>query len=224
MNCDYRTCRQGGWADCWMLSALCSLGFHRPAELAAMLKPNGDGSFDVTLPDKPTVTVRPEQGGGTASEGEWAAAIEAAVTQFTDAAADRVLSFGEGITMLTGRRRTGYTNVTGAGFAPLTRLRRRREWFENRVHTATSNSRVVILGGSDGYWTDVKVEGLINRHCYSLLLFEPDFGTCRIRDPRGLDDAIPQGRKRDGYGPGEFWLTSAEVESSYCGLSLENEG
>ena len=222
MICDYRTCRQGGWADCWMLSALVGLGFHRPDELAAMVVPLDDGSFNIRLPGKPTVNVRPDQGGGTVSEGGWVAAVESAALQFTNASADRVLSFGEGITLLTGSGRTGYTNATGVGFAPLTRFRRRREWFENRVHQAAENHRVMVLGGSDGYWTDVKVDGLINRHCYALLQFEPEHGTCRIRDPRGYDDAIPQGRKRDGYGPGEFWLTSEETEASFCGLSIED--
>jgi hypothetical protein len=205
-----------------MLSALVALGFHRPDELAAMVNPLGDGTFDITLPGKPTVNVRPEQGGGTDSEGNWAAAIESAALQFTNASADRVLSFGEGISLLTGNSRTAYRNASGVGFAPLTRFRRRREWYENRVHQATANSRVIVLGGSDGYWTDVKVDGLINRHCYALLQFEPEFGTCRIRDPRGFDESIPQGRKRDGYGPGEFWLTSEETEASFCGLSIED--
>src|SRR5688572_27142577 len=93
MNCDYRTCRQGGWSDCWMLSALVALGHHRPEKLAAMVNPIGDGSFDVALPGKPTVNVRPEAGGGTASEGGWAGAIEASALQFTNVGADRVLSF-----------------------------------------------------------------------------------------------------------------------------------
>ena len=223
MDCDYRTCRQGGWADCWMLSALVALGFHRPDDLRAMIRHQDDGSFEVALPKKAAVVVRPEDGGGTASEGNWAAAIEAAAKQFTKASSTRVLSFGEGISLLTGHKRTGYTNVTGIGFAPLTRLRRRRDWFEQRVAAATANGRVVILGGSDGYWTKVKVDGLRNRHCYALLAFEPETGTCRIRDPYGDDESIPQGRKRDGYGPGEFWLTSEEVEASFCGLSIEND-
>lgn len=222
MNCDYRTCRQGGWADCWMLSALVALGFHRPQAIEAMVRPLEDGTFGVTLPNRPAVVVRPEDGGGTASDGNWIAAIEAAAQQFTNAANSRVLSFGEGIALLTGNGRTGYTNVTGAGFAPLVRVFGRRAWFEKRVAEATANSRVVVLGGSDGYWTDVKVEGLINQHCYALLAFEPESRTCRLRDPRGDDELIPQGRKREGYGPGEFWLTSAEVEASFCGLSIEN--
>lgn len=222
MQCNYRTCRQGGWDDCWMLSALTALGYHRPEAVNTLVNPLGDGSFDVTLPEKPPVNVRAESGGGTVSEGDWAAAIEAAVQHFTSAARARVLSYGEGITLLTGNSRTGYTNVSGAGFAPLTRFRRRGEWFENRVAAATVAGRIAVLGGSDGYWTEVKVEGLMNRHCYALLAFEPQTRTCRIRDPRGLDEAIPAGRKRDGYGPGEFWLTPEEVEGSFCGVSIED--
>lgn len=222
MNCDYRTCRQGCWDDCWMLSALVGLGFHRPEELNALVNPVGDGRFVVTLPEKLPVTVHPESSGGTSSEGDWAAAIEAAIHHHSDAAAPRVLSYGEGITLLTGNPRTAYTNVSGVGFAPLTRFRRRREWFESRIAAATANGRIAVLGGSDGYWTDVKVEGLMHRHCYALLAFERDTRTCRIRDPRGLEEAIPAGRKRNGYGPGEFWLTPEEVESSFCGLAIED--
>jgi len=222
MNCDYRTCRQGGWSDCWMLSAFTALGFHRPEAVATMVHPLEDGSFDIQLPGRAAVNVRHDQGGGTASDGNWIAAIEAALLHFTDISSTRVFAFGEGITLLTGNGRDGYTNASGVGFAPLTRLRRRRQWFETRVHDATQNKRVVILGGSDGYWTDVKVEGLINRHCYALFEFEPEFGTCRIRDPRGHDDLIPN-RKRPHYGPGEFWLTSEETEASFCGLSIEHD-
>jgi hypothetical protein len=206
-----------------MLSALTALGHHRPNELNTLVNPLEDGSFNISFPGKPTVNARPEQGGGTFSDGNWIAAIEAAALQYTDADKVRVLAFGEGIDLLTGHGRSAYRNALGAGFAPLTRFRRRREWFENRVHTATSHGRVIVLGGSDGEWTTPKVEGLIPQHCYALLRFEPEFGTCRIRDPRGLDDLIPQGRKRDGYGPAEFWLTSQETEGSFCGLTIEDE-
>ena len=223
MICNYRTCQQGNWADCWMLSALTSLGYHRPDAVNEMVQPLDDGSFVVSLPNKDAIVVRPEEGGGSTSEGNWVAAVEAAVQRFTNAADSRVLSFGAGISILTGRSHSTYTNVTGIGFAPLTRIFHRREWFVENVAAATSQSRVVILGGSDGYWTEVKVPGLINRHCYALLAYEGETGTCRIRDPRGLDSEIPQDRKRDGYGPGEFWLTPDEVEASFCGLSFEKE-
>jgi hypothetical protein len=223
LNCDYRTCRQGGWDDCWFLSALVALGFHRPDDLGALIQPVNDGHFEVSLPNQAALIVKSDANSGTLSEGCWAAAIEIALQQITNVLAPRVFTFGAGITFLTGHGRTGYTNVTGVGFAPLTRIFRRGEWFEQRIAAATTASRLMVLGGSDGYWTTVKVSGLINRHCYALLAYEPEFRTCRLRDPRGDDGAIPRNRKREGYGPGEFWLTLKEVEDSFCGLSIEHE-
>lgn len=220
---DYQTCRQGAWADCWLLSALIGLASNRPDEIRQMIREVGDGSFEVTFPGREPQIVRPEDGGGTASNGVWAVVIEAAARRFTDATTSRVLRFGEGITLLTGRGTTGYTNVTGVGFAPAWRVWSRTEWFEQRVADATARSKLIVLGGSDGKWTTPKVPWVIPRHCYALLAYEPDFGTCRVRDPHGTDNDIPSERKRGGYGPGEFWLTSDELQGSFCGLTIEND-
>ena len=206
-----------------MLSALVALGFHRPDELRAMVRSLADGAFEVVAAEpagRDRAARRRRRGHVRRRLG---GRHRGRLCRVTNAAATRVLAFGEGITLLTGNSRTGYTNVSGVGFAPLTRFFHRREWFEQRVDEATARAAIVILGGSDGYWTDVKVAGLINRHCYASWRSSRRLRTCRLRDPRGDDDAIPQGRKREGYGPGEFWLTSDEAEASFCGLSIEND-
>jgi hypothetical protein len=152
----------------------------------------------------------------------WAAVIEAAARRFTDATTSRVLSFGLGIELLTGHGRTGYSNATGVGFAPLAVLFRRIEWLEQHLAEATGSGRMIVLGGSDGKWSTPKVVGIRPRHCYSVLDYHPDARQVRVRDPWGRDDAIPTDRKRDGYGPGEFWLSTEELEGSFVGLTIED--
>jgi hypothetical protein len=110
--------------------------------------------------------------------------------------------------------------VTGAGFGSLIPLPGDDRTLEAMLRTAEERRRVVVLGGSDGYWTTVKVHGLVHRHCYAILAYEADAKHARLRDPVGDDGRIPD-RKKPGYGPGEFWLTLDEVEASFCGLAIE---
>ncbi len=216
---DYRTCRQGAWDDCWLLSALVGLAYKRPDEVRAMIRPNGGRSYAVTFPGKGPVTVKPEQG-ASASNGVWVQVIEAAACTFTDATTARMLRFGEGITLLTGCGTKWSSNVTGAGFGALVPLPGDDRTLDALLQTAEERRRVVVLGGSDGYWTTAKVPGIVHRHCYAILAYESDTKHARLRDPAGDDGRIPD-RKKPGYGPGEFWLTLDEVESSFCGLAIE---
>lgn len=220
---DYRSCRQGGWNDCWLHSALDGLALKRPEEVLALVRDRGDGSYEVAFPGYEVVTVRPEEGGGAQSDWPWAAAIEAAAKRHhDDADQPRVATYGLGITLLTGRGRTGYTNLTGLGFAPPWRVWSRTAWLERRLADATAAGKLMVLGGTDGKWTKPQVAGIRPQHCYALLAYEPDTGTCRLRNPLGDDDGIPQGRKRADYGPGEFWLTLDETQGSFCGLTIED--
>jgi hypothetical protein len=214
---DYRTCRQGAWDDCWLIAALVGLAFKRSDDLRNMIRAN-NGSYTVTFPGKSPVSVMAEQGASTSS-GNWAPVIEAAAQRFTDATTSRLLRFGEGITLLTGNTTIWRSNVTGAGFGTLIPLPGDDHTFEAMLLTAEERRRVVVLGGSDGFWTTVKVPGLVHRHCYAILSYKADTGLARLRDPRG-DGGIPD-RTMPGYGPGEFWLTLDEVESSFCGLAIE---
>jgi hypothetical protein len=216
---DYRTCRQGMRDDCWFISALVCLAFKRPDDVRNMIRANADGSYTVAFPGKDAVDVRSEEGACTC-EGVWAPVIEAAAGKFFDVTSTRVLEFGEGITLLTGYSTKWSSNVTGAGFGWLIPILGDDNTLEAMLHAAEEQRSVVVLGGSDGYWTTVKVDGLANRHCYAILAYEADAQHARLRDPRGNDDCIPN-RKKPGYGPGEFWLTLDEVESSFCGLAIE---
>ncbi|MBM3982543.1 MAG: hypothetical protein FJ304_20180 [Planctomycetes bacterium] len=217
---DYSTCRQGHWDDCWLISALVSLAFKRPNDVLDMIRANPDGTFAVTLPGKEPVSVRPDEG-VSSSDGVWAPVIEAAVGKHTNVTTTRMLQFGQGITLLTGNGTKWSSNVTGAGFGPLVPIPFNDNTLPAMLATAEERKRVVVLGGSDGYWTTVKVEGLVHRHCYAILAYEAADGHARVRDPAGDDGRIPNNRKKLGYGPGEFWLTLDEVESSFCGLAIE---
>lgn len=190
-------------------------------------------SFKVTIDDCPDVS-RPDHG----NVGYAVALEHAADALVNEARTARFWSYGLGIVLLTGKTRTAYTNALGTGFknilcsgtwwVPFTKLTAlvARQVFASTAEilsAATERKRLMVLGGSDGRWTTVKVNGLANRHCYSLLCYESEQGTCRLRDPLGRNDRIPPGRQRDDYGPGEFWLTINEVENSFCGLTIEDD-
>jgi hypothetical protein len=215
---DHRTLRQGAWSDCWFLSALVGLAYKRPDDVRNMIRAT-EGSYTVTFPGRAPVTVRSDEG-ASSCDGVWVPVLEAAANRLLDATTSRVLRFGEGITLLTGHRTKWSSNVTGWGFGPLIPMPFNDNTLAAKLRTAEARQRVVVLGGSDGYWRTVKVPGLVHRHCYALLAYESEANHARLRDPWGVDDRIPD-RKKPGYGPGEFWLTLDEVESSFCGLAIE---
>jgi hypothetical protein len=64
---DYRTCRQGPWDDCWLISALVCLAFKRPNDVRNMIRANDNGTYTVTFPGKTAVGVRPEEGASTSN-------------------------------------------------------------------------------------------------------------------------------------------------------------
>jgi hypothetical protein len=225
---NYRAHRQGTWDNCWFRAALDALTFHRPDEIHQLVRAAEDGFFEVTFRDQNLIKVKPD----LRDDAPYATALElAANVDLGDATTPRFLSYGVGITILTGKGRTGYTNASGVGFDNALRhvpivgsiARSLLSSFEGILAQATASKRVMVLGGSDGQVTTVKVPGLVNRHCYALFCYEPEHGTCRIRDPRGNDDLIPSNRKRDGYGVGEFYLSLDELQSSFCGLAVEND-
>lgn len=216
---DYRTCRQGAWDDCWLISALVSLAYKRPDDVRDMIRDESDGSYAVTFPRRSPVRVRPEAG-ASSSAGVWVPVIEAAAAQFIDVTKPRVLTFGMGVRLLTGRRTKWSSNVTTLGFGPIFPLPRNDNTLEMMLTTAEARRRVVVLGGTDGYWRRPSVPDIVPRHCYAVLAYEAGAKHVRVRDPHGDDNRIPD-RKKPGYGPGEFWLTLDETEASFCGLAIE---
>ena len=216
---DYRTCRQGVWDDCWFVSALVGLAYKRPVDVRDMIRAHDDGSYAVTFPGRAPVRTRPEEG-VSASDGVWVPVIEAAAGKLVNVTRPRVFTFGTGVRLLTGRPTKWSSNVSALGFGPVVPL----PWNDNTLHamltTAEARRRVVVLGGTDGYWRRPTLPGIAPRHCYALLAYDPDARHARVRDPHGDDARIPD-RKKPGYGPGEFWLTLDEVESSFCGLAIE---
>jgi len=215
------------WADCWLLSALVGLAFKRPDELVDLFEDRGDGSYQVTFPGRAPVMARPDQGTGTVSEPwPWAPVVESASQQIMDTKTSRVTTFGIGIELLSGNGRTGYTNLMGLGFAPVWALPR-KGWFEKCLADATAKRRLIVLGGSDGKLVRPKQAWISPEHCYAILDYDTNSNRVRLRDPRGIDNSVPNNaipleRKETGYGPGEFWLAPDEVEASFCGLSIEN--
>lgn len=219
MHIDHREHRQGAWSNCWFRSALDGLAFQRPDDLASLVQDDPDGTFAVTFPGRDPLTVRAER----PDDAPYAAALEqAAHAALGEAQTPRMLSYGLGIGLLTGHNRAGYTNALGTGFAPLYVVGKRR-WLKRRLERATAERRLMVLGGSDGKWTTPKLPWVPPQHCFGLLGYEPGDGTARVRNPHGSDDGIPPERKRDGYGPGEFWVTLDELEGSWCGLTVEDE-
>jgi|GEM_PF-2768968 len=226
---DYQSCRQGGWQDCWLLSAAVGLAFKRPAELAGLFEPLDDGSYRVSFPGREGLIAPADSGSGALSEPwPWASAMEAAAAQLMDAMGSRITSFGIGIELLTGHSRVGFTNFFGFGFAPGWILSSRGDWCAEQMAKAAAERRLVVLGGSDGRFATPKQPWISPRHCYAVLDYDRKTDRARLRDPHGNDDGrdgnpIPRERKDEGYGPGEFWLSAAEIEASFCGLSIEAE-
>ncbi|MFO0798050.1 MAG: hypothetical protein U0804_11295 [Gemmataceae bacterium] len=215
---DYRTLRQANWDDCWFLSALVGMARQRPQQLRDCVVPLGDGVYRVTFPGRPPQDVRPDEVASGTESGPWpwARVCEAAAGRFGNLSKPRVFTYGFGIGLLTGRRRTGYLNVTRLGFAPMYRAWARRAWFRDLLEEQAGR-RLMVLGGTDGR-VRKPVHGWISpQHCYGLLGYDRGADRVHLRDPRGGD--APAERRLDG--PGEFWLTAAETEHSFCGLSVE---
>ena len=219
---DYRTLRQVAWNDCWFLSALVGMAYQRPDQLCAMAADRGDGAYRVSFPNQPEqVVAAAELGDGTTSgPWPWGRVFEVAADRITDLEGARVFTYGYGIELLTGRSRTGRTNLTGMGFAPLHVLSK-RAWFRDFL-AELAGRRLMVLGGTDGTYTKPALDWITPQHCYALLGYDRDADRVRVRDPRGHDPNVTD-RKDADYGPGEFWLTAAETEDCFCGLTVEDE-
>lgn len=218
---DYRTLRQVGLNDCWFLSALVGMAYRRPEPLRDLVTDLGGGAYRVAFPKQDAQDVTPADlsDGTTSGPWPWGRVFEAAAGKVTNLADARVFTYGFGIELLTGKSRTGRTNLTGMGFAPV-HVWSKRAWFRDYL-AELAGTRLMVLGGTDGKYTKPVYEWISPQHCYALLGYDRAADRVRLRDPRGDDPGV-EGRKEADYGPGEFWLTAAETEDSFCGLTVED--
>lgn len=218
----YHSLRQVGLNDCWFLSALVGMAYQRAEKLRDMVTDHGGGTYEVKFPehDALVVTVTEPVEGTTSEPWPWGRVFEVAAGKVMDIAGSRVFTYGEGIGLLTGKSRTGRTNLTGMGFAPI-HVWNKRKWFQELLEEQAGR-RLMVLGGTDGTYTKAAFDWISPQHCYALINYDRGADRVRLRDPRG-DDPNVEGRKDAGYGPGEFWLTAAETEDCFNGLTVEDE-
>ena len=207
----YQSVQQGSIKDCWLAASIASLAHQRPEDIANMIVPLPDGSYDVYLPghSKP-VNVNPLANGMSSDSGNYAGILEAAVNDALGGLGSRGPSMGIGIQLLTGNGVTFDWHLFGS-FPQ-----------DNFLHFLDSvdNKKCAILG--TGLFNP-SMDGILPAHCYSYIGWQMVNGQVQyiLRNPHGFKGCtVPDGRGLPGK-PGEFWLTMPEIEKNFMGIAFE---
>jgi hypothetical protein len=201
---DYQDVDQGTLNDCWLISAIAALAYHRPDEITRMIRAKDD-SWTVSLAGGAPAVVQPDNLGVSPT---WARLLELAVAAHGwSIDRGRVLRMGIGIALLTGNRTRLYGNLLG-----LTRGARRA------VREALTNRKLVIAGTGICRTT---LPGLQRKHIYAILDHDPAKGLLLLRNPDRSTGTPVQATVERSAGPGEFWITERELNDNFMGIALE---
>jgi hypothetical protein len=196
----WRSIHQGNIQDCWFVAAVIALARSRPDELRRLVRPNPDGTFDVTFPGREPVRGvsvsdaeiadyrRPHHG----PDGLLLPVLEKAYglllwpkSQWAFEAINRpAIRAGKGIRLLTGRRSHTYYLCRGP-FGWWQRFLRRRLEAASR---AAPPSLVIV---SDLNFRIVRPSFRPNGHLFALVDYDIPSATLTLQDPYGGEPRPP---------------------------------
>jgi hypothetical protein len=222
--------KQGRIGNCYFIAALGSKVSLDPDSVKKMIKDNGDGTYQVTLPGKEAVTVtKPTDAeiayfGGAGKNGLWASVLEKAAGQLTGKSnvissntilpqdeMDRFSLGSTGISTLTDKS-------TDADMLTATRYSTTR----NKLDAAFKNKKMVTAGIGGFTGNDSKDAVLPSKHAYSIIGWDRSTDTVTLRNPWGrreLQDA--KGKALDGKDDGTFTMKLADFYKQFTSITYE---
>ncbi|MCK6548698.1 C2 family cysteine protease [Myxococcota bacterium] len=224
---DWKSVEQGRVGDCAYLAAIVAKTKNDPEAIKKMIKDNGDGTYEVTLPGKKPVTVtRPTEAelayyGTAGKDGLWLSVLEKAVgqsqgrgnllwnTKLPQDELDGAIGW-RGINPITSRSTDGDLLVA------TTKNRTR-----TRLDDAFKNNRIVTAGIRNQIGSGETP--LPMGHAYSVVGWDRKTDTITLRNPWGrgeLKDA--NGKPRDGKDDGVFTMTMDEFYKHFSMINYEN--
>lgn len=199
--------QQGALGDCYFVAQLASQAHTNPGRIAQLIKDNGDGTYTVTLhlkdPSKPGRRVPkeivvdsqfPQKDGAVAyakpgDRGEqgpelWAMLIEKAFAKYSgsyELIRGSKTKDGDVFAMMSGEASSSFRLAGMGQDALLTRLVK-----------ALSRQQAVAFGArskataDEALQAEMKTEGVVANHAYSLLAVDQGAGTVTLRNPWGV--------------------------------------
>lgn len=226
---DWKSVEQGRIGDCSYLAAIVAKTKNDPEAIKKMIKDNGDGTYDVTLPGKKPVKVtRPTEAelayfGTAGKDGLWLSVLEKAIGQSegrgnllwnTKLPQDEL----NGALGSTGIRSISSRSADG-DFLSVTSQNRTRA----RLDDAFKNNRVVTAGIRRSLTDDGDTAVLPTGHAYSVIGWDRKTDTITLRNPWGrreLRDA--NGKPIDGTDDGIFTMKMADFYKNFSMINYEN--
>lgn len=222
--------KQGRIGDCYFIAALGAKVNMDPDSIKRMIKDNGNGTYDVTLPGKKTVTVnKPTDAeiayyGGAGKNGLWASVLEKAAGQVRGQSnvvrsnttipqdeLDRFAVASTGITALSDKS-------TDTDMLSMTR----QSTLRNKLETAMKNKKIVIAGIGGFSGKDNKETLLPTKHAYSILGYDRSTDTVTVRNPWGRREPRgTDGKPLDGNDDGVFTMKLADFQREFTSIIYE---
>ncbi len=204
---DPNSVKQGQIGDCFFLAALVALCTKDPKAVKNMIKQNPDGSYTVTFPGRPPVTVSAltdsEKALAARSNGLWAAVLEKAYAKMT-----------QGPTSME----PGFMGSVDTGLEPFSR-QPAEAYFLSSTKPADLKKKLVdaLKAGRlvEAGCMNPKLKGLVAGHAYTVLAFDEKSDQLTLRNPWG--DTEPG---NDGKDDGIFKLTFAEFMTNFFSLGI----
>jgi hypothetical protein len=196
----WRSIHQGNLDDCWFVAAVIALARFRPDELRRMVRPNPDGTFDVTFPGRRPVRGvsvsdeeiadyrRPHHGPDglllPVLEKAYGLLLRPKSRRAFEAINRPAVRAGKGIRLLTGRRSHTYYLCRGP-FGWWLRFLRRR--LEAALRAAPPSLGIV----SDVNFRIIPGPKLPSGHLYALVDYDIPSAAVTLQDPYGGEPLPP---------------------------------
>lgn len=210
----WKSVKQGGFGDCYFLSAMVDVAKQNPKTIRDLIKQNDNGSYTVSFHGREPITVDgkglPD---GVQADGKWAQVLEQAwETQLGNVRNGKVDEWGssgsaDALEALTGQK-------FGERSANLLQTGLSQELTDDIVKALREGKPVTAAtGGISSLWEGPK-DNTVGKHVYSVIGVD-DKGNIQVRNPWGTD--------KDGNGDGTQWMSQEQFKRDFKTVTLPGD-
>lgn len=207
----WKSVKQGGFGDCYFLSAMVDVAKQDPKAIRDLIKQNDNGSYTVNFHGHDPITVDGKGlPNGVQADGKWAQVLEQAwETQLGNVRNGKVDEWGssgsaDALEALTGKKfGERSSNLLQTGLS---------QDLTNDVIKAVREGKPVTAatGGISSLWEGPK-DNTVGKHVYSVIGVD-DKGNIQVRNPWGTD--------KDGNGDGTQWMSQEQFKRDFKNVTL----
>lgn len=221
--------RQGTTNDCYYLSALASVAFQRPGDIAKMITASEDGRYytvkfpgakypvTVSKPTEAELANYSQKGSGGST---WAPVLEKAYAAYINKESGFAYKDSRDAIDGGGLLSTGINIVTGHSTDTDILALTKDSTIRNKIRETLNDKRIITLSS---FLKGSREKEIDKNHVYSVLSFDPKNDTVTIKNPYGKGNEAKGLKYKDGKDDGIYTITIAELNKYFSLIAYEEK-